>query len=39
MLRELKEKEFDNLLDKAGKIAEKNGLTEEVLSEILNGQE
>lgn len=31
LLRELKEAEFDNLLDKAGKIAEKNGLTEEQL--------
>ncbi len=31
LLRELKEAEFDNLLDKAGKIAEENGLTEEQL--------
>jgi acyl-CoA reductase-like NAD-dependent aldehyde dehydrogenase len=31
LLRELKEAEFDNLLDRAGKIAEENGLTEEQL--------
>ena len=37
LLRELKEVEFDNLLDKAGKIAEENGLTEEQL-EILKAE-
>ena len=31
LLRELKEAEFDKLLDKAGKIAQENGLTEEQL--------
>jgi len=36
ILRELKEAEFDKLLDKAGKVAEKNGLTEEKLKEMLN---
>jgi hypothetical protein len=34
VLRELQEMKFDELLDKAGKIAEENGLTEEQL-EIL----
>ena len=34
ILRELKEAEFGNLLDRTGKIAEKNGLTE-VQLEIL----
>jgi acyl-CoA reductase-like NAD-dependent aldehyde dehydrogenase len=37
LLRELKEAEFDSLLDKAGKIAEENGLTEEQL-EILKAE-
>jgi hypothetical protein len=39
ILRELKEAEFDNLLDKAGKIAEENGLTEVKLNEILNDKD
>lgn len=36
LLRKLKVAEFNNLLDRAGKIAEANGLTEEKLNEILN---
>ena len=36
ILRELKEIEFDNLLQQAGKIAEENGLTEEKLDQLLN---
>jgi hypothetical protein len=39
LLRELKETEFDNLLNKAGKIAEENGLTEEKLNELLNDED
>ena len=39
LLRELKEAEFDNLLNKAGKIAQENGLTEEKLNELLNEQD
>ncbi len=39
LLRELKEAEFDNLLDKAGEIAKKNGLTEEKLNELLNDED
>jgi len=39
LLRELKEKEFDKLLNKAGKIAAKNGLTEEKLQELLNDED
>ncbi len=37
LIRELKEAEFDVLLNKAGKIAEENGLTEEQL-EILKAE-
>jgi hypothetical protein len=36
VLRELKEAEFDELLDKAGEIAKQNGLTEEKLNQLLN---
>ncbi|HEY4194627.1 MAG TPA: hypothetical protein VGM63_03770 [Mucilaginibacter sp.] len=36
LLRELKEAEFHNLLDRAGKVAADNGLTEEKLNELLN---
>ena len=36
LLRELKLKEFKALLDKAGQIAESNGLTEEILEKLLN---
>lgn len=36
LLRELKEIEFDKLLDRVGKIAEQNGLTEEKLNQLLN---
>ena len=36
MLRELKLKEFKALLDEAGRIAESNGLTEEILEKLLN---
>ena len=39
LLKELKESEFDDLLNKAGKIAPKNGLTEEKLRELLNEQD
>ena len=39
LLRELKEAEFDKLLDKAGKIAEENGLTEEKLNQLLNDED
>jgi hypothetical protein len=39
VLRDLKEAEFDQLLDRAGKIAEANGLTEEKLNELLNEKE
>jgi len=39
LLRELKEFDFDNLLDKAGDIAEKNGLTEKKLNELLNDKD
>ncbi|MEX2592943.1 MAG: hypothetical protein WD426_09210 [Anditalea sp.] len=39
MLREMKETEFDNLLNKAGKIAEKNGLTEDKLDQLLNEED
>jgi hypothetical protein len=39
LLRELKESEFDNLLDRAGKIAAENGLTEEKLKELLSDEE
>ncbi|WP_295654839.1 hypothetical protein [uncultured Mucilaginibacter sp.] len=36
VLREMKEEEFFQLIDKAGKIAKSNGLTEEKLNELLN---
>jgi hypothetical protein len=36
LLGELKEAEFDKLLDRVGKTAEQNGLTEEKLNELLN---
>lgn len=36
LLRELKEKEFALLLDKARKTAQENGLTEEILNKLLN---
>jgi len=39
MLRELKETEFTQLLDRAGAIAEANGLTEEGLNKLLNENE
>ncbi len=39
LLRELKEAEFNNLLDRAGKIAKENGLTEEKLNKLLNEQD
>lgn len=39
ILRELKEAEFDKLLDKAGKEAQKNGLTEEKLNQLLNDED
>jgi hypothetical protein len=36
LLRKLKVEEFNNLLNRAGKIAKRNGLTEEKLNELLN---
>lgn len=39
ILQELKEKEFDNLLEKAGKIASENGMTEAKLNELLNDKD
>jgi hypothetical protein len=39
LLRELKEAEFDNLLERAGKIAKENGLTEEKLNKLLNDED
>ncbi len=39
LLRELKEAEFDKLLDKAGKIAKENGLTQEKLDQLLNDED
>ncbi len=36
MLRDLKEVEFDRLLNDAGKIASSNGLTEDKLNTLLN---
>ena len=39
LLRELKEAEFDNLLDRVGKKAKENGLTEEKLNELLNDED
>jgi len=36
LLRELKEKEFDGLLNRVGEIAHNNGLTEETLNSLLN---
>jgi len=39
LLRELKEAEFDKLLDEAGKIAKENGLTEEKLNQLLNDED
>jgi hypothetical protein len=39
LLRELKETEFDSLLNRAGKIAEENGLTEEKLKDLLNDED
>ncbi|WP_257666760.1 hypothetical protein [Parapedobacter tibetensis] len=39
MLLELKEAEFSNLLNKTGKIAEKNGLTESKLNQLLSEED
>jgi len=39
LLQELKEAEFDELLNKAGKIAKENGLTEEKLRELLDEED
>lgn len=39
MLRELKEAEFDKLLDKAGKTAKKKGLTEAKLNQLLSEED
>ena len=39
MLRELKEAEFDKLLDKAGKTATNKGLTEAKLNQLLSEED
>lgn len=39
LLREMRETEFDALLDKAGETAKKNGLTEETLNRLLDEQD
>jgi len=39
VLRELKEAEFDRLLDEAGRVAAENGLTEDKLNELLNNED
>ncbi|PPL02689.1 hypothetical protein [Parapedobacter indicus] len=39
ILRELKEAEFDKLLDKAGKTAKKKGLTEAKLNQLLSEED
>lgn len=39
ILRELKEAEFDKLLDKAGKTAKKRGLTEAKLNQLLSEED
>ena len=39
MLRELKEAEFDKLLDKAGKTAKNKGLTEAKLNQLLSEED
>ena len=39
VLRDLKEAEFDRLLDDAGKIAASNGLTEDKLNSLLNEED
>lgn len=39
VLKGLKEREFDRLLDEAGEIAKKNGLTEAKLNALLNEED
>ena len=39
MLRELKEAEFDKLLNEAGRAAEKKGLTEAKLNHLLREED
>ena len=39
VLRDLKEVEFDRLLDEAGRIAKSNGLTEDKLNALLNEED
>jgi hypothetical protein len=39
ILRDLKEAEFDRLLDEAGRIAANNGLTEDKLNTLLNDED
>lgn len=39
ILRELKEAEFDKLLDKAGKTTKKRGLTEAKLNQLLSEED
>jgi hypothetical protein len=36
LLRELREKEFEELLKRTSQIAKSNGLTEEILEKLLN---
>jgi hypothetical protein len=36
LLRELREKEFEELLKRTSEIAKNNGLTEEILNQLLN---
>jgi hypothetical protein len=38
-VKELKEAEFDNLLNEAGEIAEENGLTEKRLRDLLTNED
>jgi len=39
LLKDLQKAQFGELLDKAGKIAESNGLTEEKLNKLLNDED
>ncbi|MDX3912746.1 MULTISPECIES: hypothetical protein [Olivibacter] len=39
ILKEMKEVEFERLLNKAGKVAAKNGLTEDELNNLLNEED
>lgn len=39
ILQEMKETEFEKLLNKVGKVASKNGITEEKLNRLLNEED